>query len=515
MNQTKEVINDKNKIISRSAGILLHITSLPSAFGIGDFGPEAKKFADFLKASKQKYWQILPLNPVQKGDLYSPYSSVSGMAGNTLLISPELLEKDGLLSEKDLKRFKQPVKRKADFEKARKIREELFRKAYQHFQQHAPASLVEKFNEYYQQESHWLEDYALFTVLKNKFNGKAWFQWPDKLKYRDKEALQGFSHENSDALERVKWEQLIFLKQWTDLKSYCNDRGVQLFGDLPFYVAYDSADVWSHPEIFRINKGKIEAVAGTPPDRFSADGQLWGMPVFNWEMLKQNNYKWWIERIRRNLELFDLLRLDHFRAFSAYWEVKAGSKTAKSGAWKQGPASELFEALKKEFGVLPFVAEDLGEIDKPVYDLRDEFALPGMKVLQFAFGDDVALSPYIPHNITPGSVIYTGTHDNNTTIGWYNASNKTVRNSLNEYTGVSVTRKNVHEVLARMAYASVADLAVLPLQDVLGLDDMARMNDPAGGGNNWTWRFKSNQLTNKKAEQLKHWSELYNRDDII
>lgn len=513
MNQINDVDNSTEKIFERSAGILLHITSLPSAFGIGDFGPEAKKFANALHASKQKYWQILPLNPVQREHAYSPYSSVSAMAGNTLLISPELLVKDGLLSKQNIKEFQLPVKRKVDFESAEKIREQLFEKAYSNFQQHAPASLVEKFRRYYQQEAHWLEDYALFMLLKKKFKGKAWFQWPNKYKFRDKEALENFSKENKDALDKIKWQQLIFLKQWLDLKTYCNNLNIKFFGDLPFYVAYDSADVWSHPEIFSVNKnGEIEAVAGTPPDDFSTGGQLWGMPVFNWEMLKQNNYKWWIERCRRNFELFDLLRLDHFRAFSAFWEVKAGSKTAKSGAWKQGPGRDLFTDLKKEFGQLPFVAEDLGDIDKPVYALRDEFNLPGMKILQFAFGDDIAHSPYIPHNITPHAVIYTGTHDNNTTIGWYKAVDQTVRKNLKEYTGTSATRNNVYIILSRMAYASVAELVILPMQDVLGLDGSARMNNPGKSGNNWNWRLRLNKLSPQHIELLKRWVEMYNRD---
>jgi 4-alpha-glucanotransferase len=314
-------------------------------------------------------------------------------------------------------------------------------------------------------------------------------------------------------LEKVKWLQFLFKKQWQALRDYCHGLGIQFFGDLPFYVSYDSVDVWANRELFSLDPaGEMQGVAGVPPDYFNEDGQLWGMPVFNWEVLKEQNYRWWVQRIRKNMELYDLLRLDHFRAFADFWEVPAGEETARRGEWKLGPGADFFTMLQKELGQLPFVAEDLGDINDAVYSLRDDFGLPGMKVLQFAFGGDMPRSTYIPHHYIPNAIAYTGTHDNNTSRGWFRQDiSREERQHLEQYVGRVVLDKEVHEVLGRLAYASVAKTAILPLQDVLGLDESARMNMPASTNGNWGWRLQPGQLTDKHEAKLREWCRVYHR----
>ncbi len=493
----------------RSAGILLHISSLPSPFGIGDIGTEAKNFADFLYRSKQKYWQLLPLNPTEGGQGHSPYSAISGMAGNTLLISADLLAKEGLIDQKELIKYHLPNDGKVDYSTVEKTKEELLNKAYWSFLKQDDRRAYEDFCE---KESYWLDDFALFILLKQLNEGKPWFQWKDEYKLRDTKALKLLQEDNKDELYRIKWLQYIFNKQWKDLKVYCNERNISLIGDLPIYVSYDSSDVWSNREIFAINENGIAiGIAGVPPDAFSADGQLWGMPVFKWDILKDRNYDWWISRIKRNKELFDLIRIDHFRAFSAYWEVPAGESTAKNGEWKQGPGADFFNTIKNELGQLPFIAEDLGDVDDTVFALRDEFALPGMKVLQFAFGNDLPRSVHIPHNHSKNFIVYTGTHDNNTTRGWYKDADDTTRRLLNEYAGKEISEEEVHWTLARMAYASIAKTVILPLQDVLNLDETARMNIPASAENNWAWRLKPGQINKSTEDKLKQLVDMFNR----
>ncbi|WMJ74211.1 malto-oligosyltrehalose synthase [Cytophagaceae bacterium ABcell3] len=498
---------------NRDAGILMHISSLPSAFGTGDFGPEAQKFADFLARSRQKYWQILPLNPTEEGTGYSPYSSISSMAGNTLLLSPELMAEDGLIKKEKLKQFKIPTSETANFPKAEKIRKVLFKKAWKNFQKGKAPHLKPEFEAFCAKEAFWLDDFALYLAIKDAHKGKAWFQWPEALKKRDKRTLEEFAEENQEVLEKIKWFQYMFIRQWKHLKAYCNKQDIHLFGDLPFYVSYDSADVWAHPGIFSLDEeGNIKGVAGVPPDYFNANGQLWGMPVFKWEVLKQRNYDWWIQRLRKNMELYDFLRLDHFRAFADYWEVPAGEETAINGTWKDGPGKDFFEAVKKALGDLPFIAEDLGDINELVHNLRDDLKLPGMKVLQFAFGDDLPESIYIPHNYTPLYIAYTGTHDNNTTKGWFRQDAGSIeRKNMEKYTGIKVTDDNVHEVLARLAYSSVAKTAILPIQDVLGLDEQARMNIPASVEKNWLWRLKKGALKPSIEKKLRNWTRTFNR----
>jgi len=507
------LLKSKSPENNRSAGILMHITSLPSNFGLGDLGTEAKRFAKFLQRSRQKLWQILPLSPTEAGQGYSPYSAISSMAGNTLLISPEVLVNDGLLDDKDLKGIHIPVKEKADFASAEKIKDPLFEKAYQNFLASEHPELKSAFSDFCEREAYWLDDYALYISLKLRNEGKPWYEWEKRYKLRDKDALKAFAAEETYTIGKTKWLQYIFMKQWQNLKHFSNNLGVQLFGDLPFYVSYDSSDVWANPEIFALNEdGSPAGIAGVPPDYFNENGQLWGMPVFKWDVLKEQGYEWWINRIRKNIELFDYLRLDHFRAFSTYWDVPASEETARNGEWIPGPAADFFEALEQRLGKLPFVAEDLGDIDQLVYDLRDQFNFPGMKVLQFAFGDNLPQSVDIPHNYGKNFLVYTGTHDNNTTLGWYRQeTNKSIRKNLESYTNQKVKQNNVHKILARLAYASIAKTVILPLQDVIGLNENYRMNQPSVAGDNWTWRLLPDQLTEKHEKRLKKWVKLYNR----
>lgn len=497
---------------NRSAGILMHITSLPSAFGTGDFGPEAKAFARFLSRSSQKFWQLLPLNPTEPENGYSPYSSYSSMAGNTLLISPELLADEGLLDRKELPQFHLKFKGKADFKEAERIRNYLFEVTWNNFKNGQHSGLAEQFDTFCRKESFWLDDFALYVVLK-QYERAPWYEWPNEYKLRNHAKLDEFVKKNTEALDKIKWQQYLFSEQWKALKNYCHELGVQLFGDLPFYVNYDSVDVWSNPEIFSLDEqGRMKGVAGVPPDYFNENGQLWGMPVFCWDKLKEQNYDWWIQRIKKNLELYDLLRLDHFRAFSAYWEVSADEKTAINGRWVNGPGEQFFKILKEQFGDLPFVAEDLGDINDAVYQLREEFGLPGMKVLQFAFGDNMPESTYTPHNFTPDYLVYTGTHDNNTTAGWYNEeAGKLIRKQIRQYTGLKVTKRNIHQILGRLAYSSVANTVILPVQDICGLDQNARMNTPASVEGNWLWRLRPGKLTASHEKRLKEWVRIYNR----
>lgn len=496
----------------RTAGILLHITSLPSPFGIGDLGPEAERFAEFLNQSGQRYWQILPLNPTGEDHAFSPYSAVSGMAGNPLLISPEVMAKDGLVSTQDLKQFYVANHGKVNYREATLVREVLFEKGFRTFlsnpQTHPP------FREFCRRESHWLDDFALYTVLKEQHENKPWYEWPTPYKQRQPKSLGDINRFHQERVNKVKWLQYIFDRQWKALKTFCNNLNVLMFGDLPFYVSYDSCDVWSHPDIFRLDHLRnMSGIAGVPPDYFNSKGQLWGMPVFRWDVLKKKEYGWWVDRVRKNFEMFDVVRLDHFRAFVSFWEVPAGEKTAVNGKWKRGPGADIFNVLNARLGKLAFVAEDLGDVDAAVFALRNEFGFPGMKVLQFAFGENMTASDYIPHNYTPNFFVYTGTHDNNTTVGWWlKDTRQDVRANLKQYVDEpGISQNNIHQVLGKMAYASVAKTAILPLQDVLGLDETARMNTPASTKLNWLWRLKGGQLMPGFKNQLIRWARMYNR----
>lgn len=495
----------------RGSGVLLHITSLASPFGIGDLGMESRSFADFLQRCHQKYWQILPLNPIEKSQFYSPYSATSSMAGNILLISPELLADEGLLTHEELKQYHLPQCGVTLYDEVERVKGKLFDKAWVNFKQGNHEALHIDFEEFKRVD--WLQDYALYSTLKSIHNGNPWYRWPDLYKNRNKAALEKFITDNEDHIEQQKWLQFIFFRQWARLRKYCQNKGIKFLGDMPFYVSYDAVDVWANKEIFRLDdKGNMLGIAGVPPDYFNEDGQLWGMPVFNWETAKEQTYTWWLERIRASISLCDEIRLDHFRAFSSYWEVPAGEATAKNGEWKKGPGEDFFKFLKQELGSLPFIAEDLGVIDIAVEDLRDQFHLPGMKILQFAFGDNLPDSPYIPHNYTHNYIVYTGTHDNNTTRGWYREEGSQYHQQIEEYAGRPFQEDDIAKIMAHMAMASVANTAILPLQDILGLDEVARMNTPGAIEDNWLWRLLPGQIHAEAGKWLKTSTILFNRD---
>jgi 4-alpha-glucanotransferase len=507
------VLKGRTAAKPRGAGVLLHLSSLPSPFGIGDMGPEAYAFADFLGRSRQKYWQLLPLNPTEEGQGHSPYSSISSMAGNPLFISPQLLIEDGLLEHADLEDTVLPPESRTLYAEAGWIKGALLDTAFERFSGGSFPELSSAFEAFRKAEAGWLEDFALYSVLKDFNEGRPWYQWEEAYKLREKTSLLALKEEEKESVTRVAFIQFLFSRQWQQLKGYCNGQGIQMLGDLPIYVSYDSADVWANRELFKLNEnGERLGLAGVPPDAFSADGQLWGMPVYDWDALKETGYQWWITRLKKNCELFDLVRLDHFRAFADYWEVPAGEKTAKNGSWKPGPGAPFFEAIEKALGELPFVAEDLGEINDAVIRLRDQFHLPGMKILQFAFDDNMPGSDYIPHNYTKNFLVYTGTHDNNTVRGWYrDEANEETRTRVQQYIGRSLAEEEVHSELCRLAFASVANLVILPVQDLLGLGTEARMNIPASGENNWAWRLLPGQINEEAERQLQQWTKLYGR----
>jgi malto-oligosyltrehalose synthase/4-alpha-glucanotransferase len=498
----------------RKAGILLHITSLASPFGIGDMGPEAFAFADFLEKSKQKLWQILPLNPIEEAQGYSPYSALSSRAGNPLLISLEELVKDGLLSSENVESHHLPASDRVDFAAAEKIKSELLKEAYLYDSQNPNDAEIKEFEAFCQKNTEWLPDFALYMVLKEKHGNEPWYEWPEEYRLREQNALAEISKNQADDIRYVQWQQYIFYKQWKKLRAYCNNLEIKLLGDIPFYVSYDSSDVWSNRELFCVNEhGKITGVAGVPPDAFSDDGQLWGMPVFDWGAVKQQGYQWWVERLAKNIELFDLVRLDHFRAFADYWQVPGGEKTAVNGEWKLGPDEEFFNKIEEALGGLPFIAEDLGEIGPEVYKLRDKFSLPGMKVVQFAFDENMPQSDHIPHNFTTNFIAYTGTHDNNTVKGWFRQSeDEAMQKRIEQYVGYEITEDTVAEALARITFSSVAKAAILPIQDVLNLDESSKMNSPGTKDDNWAWRLLPGQVTDEAMQFLKKLTVLFNRD---
>ncbi|ASU33361.1 malto-oligosyltrehalose synthase [Mucilaginibacter xinganensis] len=489
----------------RRAGILMHITSLPSAFGIGDMGPEAFKFIDFLSASRQKYWQMLPVNPVDKLSGFSPYSSSSGMAGNILLISPERLAASGLLEKHVMESYSSETGSAVDFKAVIQLKSHLFDLAYQNFLDRAEE--VQRFVDFKNKEASWLDDFALYDVLKESHENKPWHQWPATLRDRDKKTIKQWQQQENKAIDKIKWLQFVFAQQWAGLRDYSKLKGITLFGDMPFYVGYGAVDVWANPHIFN-----ADGIAGVPPDYFSVEGQLWGMPVYRWGELKKTGYEWWLKRIKKNLEYFDLIRLDHFRAFDEYWEVPAGEETAVNGEWKKVPGIDFFNAVKKELGCLPFVAEDLGDITKSVYELRDHFDLPGMRVVQFAFDENLPYSSHIPHNYTINCFAYTGTHDNNTVTGWYEHDiTDKERKRIDKYLDTKSNSETIAAQLIKLIYASVARTVIVPVQDVLGLGAGSRINTPSLTEGNWTWRLKQGALTKSIEKKLRKIALYYNR----
>lgn len=496
----------------RSAGVLMPVFSLESKFGVGDFGPGLASFADFLQRSGQRYWQLLPLTPVNKESAYSPYNSVSSMAGNILYISPEQLVAEGLLEEEQLKPFYLPHHEHVDYRLAKKNKRAICDIAYDNFCKGGKTKFAYAFKEFCKAEAHWLNDYALYVLLREEFGGKPWTEWPEPYKKRHENTLQQYRGKKEETINKVKWVQFMIAEQWRKARNYCNNKGIKIFGDLPFYVSYDSVDVWAHPELFCLDEsGIMVGIAGVPPDYFSKTGQLWNMPTYNWKVMKDNNYEWWLRRLKKNLEMFDVLRLDHFRAFEAYWQVPAGEATAINGEWLKGPGMDFFNTVKEELG-LPFIAEDLGDHMDDVYRLREEIGLPGMKVLQFAWGENSAVSVDAPHNYPLNCVVYTGTHDNNTSLGWYKEEmGQQDCKRLEQYTGSSTSEKNIGPVMSRLAYASVANIAMLPIQDILGLDSDSRINIPGTATHNWRWRMPEGKFTHAIERELATMARRYNR----
>lgn len=497
----------------RSSGILLHPTSLPGEYGIGDLGEYAYDFIDFLSATGQKLWQVMPLGPTGYGD--SPYACLSAFAGNPLLISPQKLIEADLLTAEDesIENYPELNETHVEFEKVAAAKEKVFRAAFLHFRTHARAAERKRFANFCicQQNEQWLHNYALFRALKTKFKNKSWTQWSPELIQRDPEAMAQANEALAEEISYHKFLQYVFAKQWGEVRSYARLNGIQIIGDMPIFVAHDSADVWAHQDLFHLNSdGSPQVVAGVPPDYFSETGQLWGNPLYRWEAMAKDDYAWWAERFRVMLGSVDIVRLDHFRGFEAYWEVPGKEKTAINGEWVKGPNHAFFNAMKTALGHLPFIAEDLGVITPPVETLRDDFGFPGMKVLQFAF-DDTSANSFLPHKHTQSAVVYTGTHDNQTTVSWFKSRSPEVQRFVLDYLG-STDAAYIHWQMIRLAMSSVASIVLAPMQDILGLsDEVGRMNTPGKAEGNWSWRFKDSEISTEIAHSLKHWTRLYER----
>ena len=500
----------------RLSGILLHPTSLPSLYGIGDLGKAAYDFVDFLAGSLQQVWQVLPLGPTGHGN--SPYLAYSALAGNPLLISVDILYGDGLLTEEDLQELseifepeKQPVER-VNYELVIKTKTPLLKKACETFKHQASQEQREEFDHFCHTHGYWLEDYALFMALKQAHNDVPWYQWQQAIALRQPEVLQQWRERLQEEIFYHQFVQFSFFRQWTNLKKYANERGIRIFGDIPIYVAHDSVDVWANQEIFCLDEetGEVALMAGVPPDYFSATGQLWGNPVYNWEQLEKDNFQWWVQRIKGMLDYVDIMRIDHFRGFEAYWAVPQGETTAMEGEWIEAPGEAFFEILEEELGTLPIVAEDLGVITPEVEALRDKFFFPGMKVLHFAFDSDRA-NPFLPYNYNNRNcVVYSGTHDNNTTVGWFEERSFSERARVVNFLG-GICNEGISWSMMRLALSSVANLAVLTVQDLLGLGSSAKMNTPGTVQDNWSWRYHPDALTQEIGDYLKHLTFMYGR----
>lgn len=496
----------------RASGILLHITSLPSPFGIGDIGPWAYKFVEFLTDAKQSFWQILPINPTESVHRNSPYHSASAFAFNSLLISPQLMAESGLIRREDVENSPRYNDEKVDYATVTADKEKLFFQAYENFKR-KKRKYDHDYDRFCSQSTAWLDDFALFMALKSRFHGKVWSQWPQEYRDRDLAALQSAKKDLVDDIDRIKFLQFLFYEQWRALKDYCNEKGVQIIGDIPIYVQYDSADLWMHPELFKLDDQKKPfAVAGVPPDYFSETGQLWGNPIYRWDAMRETGFAWWLLRIKHNLDLFDVVRIDHFRGLIGYWEVPAHEQTAMNGRWVEAPAVEFLNAVLRKLPYAPLIAEDLGLITPDVREVMNHFGFPGMKLLLFAFGQDLPTNPYAPHNIVKNCVVYTGTHDNNTAKGWFtNEAEAQDKERLCHYLGREITEQDVHWELVRLAMMSVANTAIFPMQDILGLGEEARMNRPATKEGNWLWRLLPQYLDSDLSNRLREITEIYGR----
>ena len=511
--------------LRRAAGVLLHVSSLPGNFGTGDFGPAAHRFAACLAESGFSVWQVLPLTPTSSAFGNSPYSSPSAFAGSVLFVSPELLLRDGLIDESMTAKLAVEGSERADYDLALGVREAVLAEAWKKFcrEPESFAAMQEEFSRFLEDERGWLDDFALFSALRKHFGDRCWTEWPDEYRFRDGEALDAFALEqkNAEYISFVCFCQFICNRQLQELRAVCRGRGVSLLGDMPMFVALDSPDVWAHRDLFDLDgECRQNCVAGVPPDYFSATGQRWGNPLYNWDAMAKDGFSWWRARMKRALAMCDLVRVDHFRGFCGYWAIPAAEQTAAGGSWRQAPGEALMKSFAAEFGrdggTLPLVAEDLGVITDDVRALMDEFSLPGMKVLQFAFGEGIGSNPYIPHNIVKNSVVYTGTHDNNTTRGWWeNEASETEKNHFRAYAGCEPDGSGAARQMTRLALASAADLAVIPMQDLLALDGSSRMNKPATCVGNWCWRLTEQEFEAAAAagemQKMKELNRLFGR----
>jgi len=513
--QTKRwtFLSGSNPFKQRASGLLLHPTSLPGPYGCGDLGPEAYKFANFLADAKQRWWQTLPINPADKHGC--PYSTFSAFAGDPTLISLQTLHQDGLLTRAEIKPLKEIAQVKVDYTTVRKLREPLLRLAYDRFS-NKPRRTRAGMDRFKAAQSGWLDDWSLFCALRHANRNRQWWKWPAGLRKRRAAELDSARAHMTDKIDYCVFLQYQFDKQWMALKKYCNKQGVGLIGDIPIFIAHDSCDVWAHSELFRLKAdGTPKVISGAAPDAFSKTGQLWKHPLYDWSKHQAEGYGWWVRRFRQCLSQFDAARIDHFLGFARYWEVPAGDRNAKRGRWRKSPGDELFTVLKKKLGGVPIIAEDLGLLTPEAAALRDKYGFPGMRILQFAFGQDD--SYHAPHNCPPSSVIYTGTHDNDTARGWFAQAGRSRRDGRPSerqralaFTGG--TAKHLHQDLIRMALCSAADTAIFPVQDVLGLDGRARMNVPGTVKGNWVWRLKPGQLKKTHARWLGEQTLLYGRD---
>ncbi len=493
----------------RSAGVLLHPTSLPGKFGIGDLGHEAYNFVNFLESAGQKLWQVFPLGPTGYGD--SPYQCFSAFAGNPLLVSPEKLKEDGLLSDKDLQNIPHFNPAFIDFGEVLNFKQNILHKAFNTFKE-GKSDSDKQYKDFVKLNELWLEDFSFFMAAKDFHNGALWTEWEKGLVLRDKKVLEEWTGKLSDGILYHKFVQFNFFKQWTHLKKYANDKGIKIIGDMPIYIAYDSADLWANKNLFTVDKeGNLETVAGVPPDYFSETGQLWGNPLYKWDVMEKDNFLWWRQRLKNLLQLLDIIRIDHFRGFDAYWEIKGGSETAQIGKWIKAPGEKLFNTIQNDLGTLPIIAEDLGVITKSVEALRDKFNFPGIKIMQFAFGTGME-EKFLPHNYINNCVVHTGSHDNDTTKSYFDIE-KGNDNDIYEHAQkyLNYYGDDIVGELIRVAYASVADSVVIPMQDILRLGNDARMNFPGKLGGNWSWRFTWTQVPYELQFYYKKLAELYER----
>ena len=491
----------------RACGVLLHPTSLPSRFGIGDLGPAAYKFVDLLVRAGQTYWQILPLTPTGYGD--SPYSSDSAFAGNKLLISPEKLADDELLDDEHLEQKPDFPDDRVDFGKVYEWKSWILPAAYERFRSTEHHRLSHEFETFSTENAWWLADFALYRAVKSSQFQKPWFEWAEPLKLRDEAALEAARQQLAGEIDAEKFYQFLFFRQWHALKERGNGNGIRIIGDVPIFIALDSADVWCNQDKFKLGgDGSPRVVSGVPPDYFSSTGQRWGNPIYDWDAMRSDNFEWWTARMKAAFTIVDVVRIDHFIGFAHMWEVPATDDTAENGAWVDVPGHEIFTALNNALGDLPFIAEDLGAMTPEVENLRDSFEIPGMRILQYGFGGGPQ-DGYLPHNYVRNSVAYTGTHDNDTAKGWYKSVGKDQRAFCRKYLGAN--GREIHWDMIRSLLVSVADTVILPMQDILGLGNEARMNVPAGGGPNWQWRLRDGELTDEIVGRLSEMTETYGR----